>query len=200
MNSVPSPIELPSKQFPLRLCEVLEEEFITTHGALPEPSSWLLRDCDVNFAILGDCLQGPLASTSSTPLLVIRQKIQMDGLVIPPTVPWPAATSKKLLEQLNNALKADEVLYDHNLLDPDTEAWQLAELWVNRSKAHSATPVARRKKSRSAIARGRRATGCARIESRARRAESSPPGCRLSRRRHCTRGHESPHPPVRRHR
>jgi hypothetical protein len=154
MDSVPSPIELPTKQFPLRLCEVLEEEFITTHGPLPEPSSWLLRDCDVNFAVLGDWLQGALTSASSTPLMVIRRRIQKDGLVIPPTIPWPAATSQKLLDQLNNALKGDEVLYDHNLLDPDTEAWQLAELWVKRSKAHSATPVGPGTKARGASLEG----------------------------------------------
>jgi hypothetical protein len=36
------------------------------------------------------------------------------------------------------ALIADEMLYDHNLLDSDTEVWQLAELWIGHRKKHSA--------------------------------------------------------------
>ncbi len=137
MESVASQGGRARKQFPLRLCEILEKEFVSTHGPLPEPPSWLLRECDVDFAILGGYLQASLSSASTTPITLLGQKLQKNGLVIPPTGPWPGNDSENLLQQINKALLADEVLYDHNLIESDSEVWQLAELWISRSKTRS---------------------------------------------------------------
>ena len=99
--------ERATKPFPLRLCEVLEKEFVTTHGPLPETPSWLLREDDVDFAILGGYLQASLNSASITPLALIRQKLQDGGAVIPPAGPWPENSAETILQQLNKALIAD---------------------------------------------------------------------------------------------
>ena len=137
MNSPSIPSDRAIKHFPLRLCEVLEKEFVTTHGPLPESPTWLLRACDVNFAILESYLQASLSAVSTTPLVLIRQKLEKRGLVIPPNGRWAEHVAEELLQHLNQALVSNELLYDHDLLDSDTEAWQLAELWLSRSQTHS---------------------------------------------------------------
>jgi len=142
MTFVSSGSERARKQFPLRLCEVLEKEFVTTHGPLPETPTWLLREIDVDLAVVGSYLQASLTSASTTPLALVRQKLQSGGVVIPPAGPWPDSSSAKILQHLNAALMAGEMLYDHNLLDPETEAWQLAELWTSRQKTQFTKSVA----------------------------------------------------------
>jgi len=142
MKAVNAQSEGAGKLFPLRLCEVLEKEFVTTHGPLLETPTWLLREVDVDFAILGTYLQASLTSESVTPLSLVRQRLQNGGVVVPPTGPWPENSSETILQQLNKALTAGEILYDHNLLESDSEAWQLAELWLNRPRRRFVDSVA----------------------------------------------------------
>ena len=123
-----------AKLFPLRLCEVLENEFVTTRGPLAQAPTWLLRDGDIDFAVLGSCLQTSLQSSETTPLALVAAKLQRAGISIPAIGPWPENAADQIRDALNRLVSADENLYDHNLLDPDSEVWQLAELWQERSK------------------------------------------------------------------
>ena len=53
------------RHLPLRLCEVLEKEFVATNGATPSTPSWLVRYDDVDFAKLLECLAHPRQATSA---------------------------------------------------------------------------------------------------------------------------------------
>jgi hypothetical protein len=116
------------RQFPLRLCEVLEREFVAIHGRLPVAPSWLLDDRDICFPKLVDSLRSPLRSPFGTAVTAIRMRLESAGFTIPPSGSWDRNFEERLREKINELLCAKENLYDHNLIDRHSAVWHLAEL------------------------------------------------------------------------
>jgi len=121
-----------SKWFPLRLCEVLEREFVVTHGPLASPRNWLLERGDISFVALAGHLLGA-ESEAIGPVSDIREKLQRTGFTIPADNRWSQESEQHLVGLLNDALRTPEYLYDPQLLEPDTEASRLAEIWATRA-------------------------------------------------------------------
>lgn len=117
-----------SRRFPLRLCEVLEREFVAVHGRLAAAPSWLLRSKDVRFEPLIAQLRFPLQDALGAPTNAIRKRLASRGLVIPASGPSNQEFEQRLLGALNEALRAPENLYDPTLLEAGTPARLLAEL------------------------------------------------------------------------
>jgi hypothetical protein len=123
------------KCFPLRLCEVLEREFIVTHGPLRSQRNWLLEAGDISLAALIDQLRGTVESAPSTPHSAIGEKLRGKGFIIPDGHRFADDTGQRLVELLNSALQTPEYLYDPQLLEPDTEAARWAEIWAGRAES-----------------------------------------------------------------
>lgn len=104
------------KRFPLRLCEVLEREFVTIHGKGPTAPSWLLSAASVDFARLAELLRSPNPGPAEQPLDAIRKKVAGE------------ASDEALLAALNRELERRADLYDPALLASDAEPRRLAEL------------------------------------------------------------------------
>src|SRR5579862_1020681 len=114
--------------FPLRLCQVLENEFATTHGALAEPPNWLLQPGDVAAMVLLQCLVGA-PGRGAGPVATIRKKLESGGLPLPGQ-DASGVDADGLCRALNRLLEAAEPLYDPALLPADEEARQLAALYA----------------------------------------------------------------------
>lgn len=121
-----------TKRFPLRLCEVLEKEFVTTHGPLSKAPDWLLEKADVCYPKLAEYFDSPFQSPNGRAITAIKDKL-LPGLPPPGEESWTKQFEQLLLLKLNELLLAKENLYDHTLLDRDTAAWQLAQLHAGRS-------------------------------------------------------------------
>lgn len=117
-----------TKVFPLRLCEVLEKEFVTIRGRMSHAPGWLLAEGDIRHEELLSHLCAPVRDPSRSPLSAIRERIEQGGFRVCAAEPLDAAGKALLLERLNAALQASADLYDITLLDPETPARQLAEL------------------------------------------------------------------------
>jgi hypothetical protein len=115
------------KKFPLRLCEVLEKEFVTVHGPLPNAPGWLLEKGDVDYAKLREYLDSPYLGRNGRAVSAIRDKLFTQS---PPVDEggWTKPFEQLLLLRLNELLQEPENLYDPALLERDSAAWQLARL------------------------------------------------------------------------
>ena len=120
-----------AKIFPLRLCEVLEKEFVTTHGPLSHTPNWLLADADVSFSALAELFESPYQVPNGRAVAAIRDRLQA-LLSTQESAPWPPKFEQQVLLKLNELIVAKECLYDHALLERDSEAWQLGELHASR--------------------------------------------------------------------
>ena len=116
------------KRFPLRLCEVLEKEFVTTHGPLAKAPDWLLEKADVDFLKLRECFDSPFQSPNGRAISAIRDKLFTEPRPLRDDGSWTKQFEQLLLLKLNELLLEPENLYDHTLLDRDSAAWQLARL------------------------------------------------------------------------
>lgn len=115
------------KRFPLRLCEVLEKEFVTAHGPLSKAPDWLLEKADVNCEKLREYFDSPYLSHNGRAISAIRAKL----FTQPPPLhdgAWTRQFEQLLLLKLNELLLQPENLYDHTLLERDNAARQLARL------------------------------------------------------------------------
>jgi hypothetical protein len=121
------------KHFPLRLCEVLEKEFVTIHGKRPTAPSWLLAAANVDFARLIEQLRSPNPGPAEQALDAIRKKLASEGVVLQELESGKSGAA--LLAALNRLLERREDLYDPTLLARDAEARRLAEL-----RTHDAQP------------------------------------------------------------
>lgn len=121
------------KRFPLRLCEVLEKEYVTTHGPLSKAPDWLLERAEVDPQLLQECFDSPFQHPSGRAIAAIRDRL-FAALPPQPTGPWSKPFEQQLLLKLNELLRADENLYDHMLLDRESTPWQMAELHAGRGK------------------------------------------------------------------
>ena len=128
-----------AKHFPLQLYEVLEAEFVSTHGPLSAERGWLLAAADICYAKLMEYLRAPFQREAGRAIVAIKDRLQQRGLAIAPDGPWSKELEASLLEAFNQALQADQNLYDHALLERDTTAWQFAELHANRATAKPST-------------------------------------------------------------
>ncbi|HVY08183.1 MAG TPA: patatin-like phospholipase family protein [Burkholderiales bacterium] len=129
----------PAKLFPLRLCEVLEKEFVTTHGPLAATPDWLLKDADVNFSRLADCFASPHQCANSRAVAAVREKL-VPALPSSDDSKWTPAFEQQLLLKLNELILSGDALYDHALLDRDNPACRLGELDAARSDADTSDP------------------------------------------------------------
>jgi len=127
----------PIKQFPLRLCEVLEKEFVATHGQLSMAPDWLLEKADVCYPKLAEYFDAPFHNPTGGAISAIRDKL-FSELPAQGEGSWTKQFEQLLLLKLNELLQAKENLYDHTLLDRDTAAWQLAELRASRGSNRQA--------------------------------------------------------------
>ena len=114
------------KRFPLRLCEVLEKEFVTIHGKRPTAPSWLAAAANVDFARLIEQLRSPNPGPAELALDAIRKKLAGEGVAIETLE--SGESDAPLLAALNRLLGRREDLYDPALLARDAEARRLAEL------------------------------------------------------------------------
>jgi len=115
------------KRFPLRLCEVLEKEFVTMHGPLSKAPDWVLEKADVDCQKLREYFDSPFLSRNGRAISAIRDKLFTDPRPLHEGA-WSKQFEQLLLLKLNELLLEPEDLYDHTLLERDTAAWQLARL------------------------------------------------------------------------
>lgn len=119
------------KRFPLRLCEVLEKEFVTIHGKRPTAPSWLLAAANVDFAKLIGQLRSPNPGAAEAALDTIRKKLAEEGVALEELE--SGKSDAALLAALNRLLEIREDLFDPPLLPRYAEARRLAELRVHDS-------------------------------------------------------------------
>ena len=127
------------RQVPLRLCEVLEKEFISLHGPLPNNyPGWNLEYEHVIFPKLQETLKAQEAlngAPKKTPVGAIL--VKLNKLVKPndwsSKLTEDSAIQAKLIYELNACL-TEGILYDAKLLDTDTESRRLAELETKTEK------------------------------------------------------------------
>src|SRR5258706_1162568 len=115
------------KRFPLRLCEVLEKEFVTAHGPLSKPPDWLLEKADVDCGKLRACFDSPFQYSNGRAISAIRDKLFTEPRPLQDDA-WTKQFEQQLLLKLNELLLQPENLYDHILLERDSAARQLARL------------------------------------------------------------------------
>jgi hypothetical protein len=114
------------KRFPLRLCEVLEKEFVTIHGQQFVQAGWLLEKSNVDFARLLDLLRAPIRGPSPDAIVAIAKLLTDAGIAIGGA--QAATLEDSLLKALNEAIAKNVNLYDPCLLDGEAEARRLAEM------------------------------------------------------------------------
>ena len=135
---------------PLRLCEVLEREFVNIHGQPGSAPTWRLESEDIEYPELLHLLQFPSQSASAAAIVAIGQKLEGMGVKIPHDGAGTKPLEPQVLSGLNAALLADDELYDHHLLDDDSEAWQVAEA-LARQRTERRGPSRRATQGRSGI-------------------------------------------------
>ena len=115
------------KRFPLRLCEVLENEFVTAHGPLSNAPDWLLDKADVDCRKLREYFDSPFLSPNGRAIAAIRDKLFTDPRPLHGGE-WTKQFEQEMLLKLNALLVEPENLYDHTHLERDNPAAQLARL------------------------------------------------------------------------
>ena len=115
-----------AKLLPLRLCEVLEKEFVAIHGMRPARPGWLLDAANVDFARLIDKLRAPGDGSLTQAVDAIGKKltgagVKIDGL-------RSGASDGVLLAALNGLVANREDLYDPTILPRDSHARRLAHI------------------------------------------------------------------------
>jgi Patatin-like phospholipase len=128
----------PVKHFPLQLYEVLEAEFVSTHGSLSIEPGWLLTGRDICYPKLIEYLRTPLQMLSGRAVAAIKEKLEAAGVAIPIDGAGSEELEALLLLRLNQALQSNTNLYDHALIERDTIAWQFAQLHAKHVKANTA--------------------------------------------------------------
>ena len=118
----------PAEQnLPLRLCEVLEQEYVTIHGYSGVTPSWLLEPGHIDAAMVLDLLGTPAQSAFPDAVIAVRTTLEALGAALPPEGAPAQNPEPSLCDALNAALLSRSLLYDYRLLPPDTQTWQLAE-------------------------------------------------------------------------
>lgn len=122
------------KRFPLSLCEILEKEFITTHGsAIPGQPGSLLRKEDVCFERLLEQLRSSFPAAPATAAGAIKDLLLRASVPVPAADSWTGDECERVLAALNRALQDRIPLYDAALLESDAKAVQLASLRREKS-------------------------------------------------------------------
>ena len=118
----------PAEQnLPLRLCEVLEQEYVTIHGYSGVMPNWLLEPGHINAAMVRDLLDTPAQSAFPDAVIAVRATLEALRAALPPEGAPTENPESALCDALNAALLSRSLLYDYRLLPPDTQTWQLAE-------------------------------------------------------------------------
>ena len=119
-----------TRRFPLRLCEVLEQEFVAIHGAPPAAPGWLLEPRDISFAPFVACLLYPSRHPYSSAIQAVRDKLAASGIGMPASPEEEADETFKqsAIDALNRALDDPQDLYDPRLLGASHPVWHLAQL------------------------------------------------------------------------
>lgn len=114
--------------FPLRLCEVLEGEYIALRGLMSAAPDWLLHPEDICLEELVIRLRASNPNPAITPVYAIRERLEIEDAKILSTAVLGREGRGRLLAILNKLLQESADLYDHLLLGNDSEAFRLAEL------------------------------------------------------------------------
>ena len=130
-----------ARRLPLRLCEVLEKEFITTNGAAPANPSWLLRGADVDFEMLIECLRVPSPAQDSSVLALIKKRLVAAGVTVLPTNVWTQQEQQQVVDELNRALMEDLFLKKLDQFESDLEVARLARSWLKTAPAKPPKPT-----------------------------------------------------------
>lgn len=131
------------ERYPLRLCEVLEQEFGALHGRPLPPADWLLQPDDLDAARLLERLRSTEHDFPDSPARCICQRLAREGPAAsridallkgaPPSSPEAAASeawahAEPLREGLNDLLQQHHPLYEPAWLRPDAEPARLHAL------------------------------------------------------------------------
>ena len=128
------------KRFPLRLCEVLEQEFAALHHPVIA-GDWLLRPCDLNVPALTHKLLDSALDAAQSPVKAIRQRLDEQQLDLPDRHPWPGGFARPLCDALNKLLRDPRLLYEPQWLEPKAQARQLSrQRLATPEPAHDGLP------------------------------------------------------------
>ena len=130
-----------ARHLPLRLCEVLEKEFVATNGATPSTPSWLVRHEDVDFAKLLECLRAPAAGDIS-PVGVLRKHLITAGVTVLSGNVWTLQEQQVVVSELNAAIEKNLFLKTLDQFENDTEVARLAKSWPGASTGVASTDSA----------------------------------------------------------
>ncbi|HZP86005.1 MAG TPA: patatin-like phospholipase family protein, partial [Burkholderiales bacterium] len=123
------------KRFPFRLCEVLEQEYVSLHQQQTWQADWLLHPGDVAVAKLTQRLRDAAHDLPMSPAHAIRQRLADTELDLAAEPDF--AFEQRLLDALNALLRAERLLYDPGWLQPDSEAYRLSALRADEANEDS---------------------------------------------------------------
>ena len=127
-----------ARRFPFRLSEVLEAEFLAIHGYPSARPTWLLEPAHVDVKRLDELLQQPAHSAYPAAIEELRATIERQRT----SVPAERASGVPLVDALNAALCLREPLFNHHLIECDSDAWHVAEACLGSRKETQAPPAA----------------------------------------------------------
>ena len=146
-----APTRPAERNLPLRLCEVLEQEYAIIHGHQDRAPTWLIESGQVDATRVIELLRNPSLSALPVAAATVRAKLEAQGISFATERTIDAPLGQSICDALNAALLADEPLYDPQLL-PDSSTRQLAgvlarhspevRLRANRERARQTAPIA----------------------------------------------------------
>ena len=113
------------KLFPLRLCEVLEQEVLMIHGVSAPRGGWLLDAGDIDVARFREELDAPRAGPIAAAYDSVRAKA------------GHAEDRAALAAKLNELIRAGDPPFEPSLLPPDAEGRRMAALTYSANPFHA---------------------------------------------------------------
>lgn len=130
-----------TRHLPLRLCEVLEKEFVATNGVAPAMPTWLLRSEDLDYQKLLEYLRVPGPTEDTTVIGIIKKRLIGTGVTVLATNVWTPQEQQQVLGELNRALLEDLFLSNLDQFESDTEVARLARSWQNTTLRQPLKPA-----------------------------------------------------------
>lgn len=122
------------KHLPLRLCEVLEQEYAVLHGQTAEPMDWLLRVGDIDASALARRLRESAHDLRDSPAREIHKQLGDACTGSADGDDGDTGLAQRLCDALNTLLLRPERLYPPCWLQPDSEAFRLSEQLARHPK------------------------------------------------------------------
>ena len=135
-----APTRPAERNLPLRLCEVLEQEYAIIHGHQDRAPTWLIESGQVDATRVIELLRNPSLSALPVAAATVRAKLEAQGISFATERTIDAPLGQSICDALNAALLADEPLYDPQLL-PDSSTRQLPACWRDIRQKFAFVPI-----------------------------------------------------------